>query len=54
MDGYVAEVVAYVETFPKLFNVQMMEVVDRYDHHMRVKCADCYFHYLTLCAMGNM
>jgi len=52
MDGYVAEVIAYVKTYPKLFNVQSMAVADRYDDYTRVNFAGCYFLYPTLCAMS--
>ena len=54
MDGYVAEEVAYVKPYPKLFNVEIMEVTDRYDDQIRFNCAVCYFLYPTLCSMSNM
>ena len=54
MDRYVAEVVASVKAHPKLFNVQIMEVAEIYDEHIRVDVADCYFLYSTLCAISNM
>jgi len=52
MDGYMAEVVAYDKAYPKLFNVQIMKVANRYDDQIRVICADCYFLYLRV--MSNM
>ena len=53
MDGYVAVVVAYSKPYPKLFNVEIMDVANGYDDYINVKCADGYFHYCTLCAMGT-
>ena len=48
MDGYAAEVVAYVKVYRKVFNVQIMEVATP----CRVNCADWYFLYPALSAMS--
>ena len=39
----VAEAVAYAKAVPKFFNVQIMELADRYNDHIKVNYADCYF-----------
>ena len=44
MDGYLVEVVAYAEAFPKLFTMQIIAVDNSYDDHIRVNCVYCYFH----------
>ena len=40
MDRYVVEVVAYAKAYPTLFNLQVIEVADRYDGHIRFNCVD--------------